>query len=324
MPYLKMLWQTEQPTPTIQSRSWDFWSSKAIRTLLMENGSTQMFKYTPKIVYYALYESVLPDYSGYADKAWFTFLFMSPDLNAVCAIDNYQNAYYGNAKQFITDVNGIKWYYQASKSVLNYETFNPDYRLEVDCDSAGHVSSKHAAQTLLDRIYAVPFHEDYQPSGYNYITVPAGDIRKTVRKALGLHLAFNVQYYSTNSNYQALSDGVDGMIDDIVNNDRSVNGNIHIQINPYYATSPTSATRTLVRYMTDNRSLTARIGAKEIYNNLPHYQTTYSTSMNYYEREYRNATYRLYGSSAISGGLMGIRCFDREGILSANNAGIDL
>lgn len=305
MPYLKMLWQTESPTPQIGS--WDYWCSTA-NTILFNCG-WNCTKVNNKIAYYGMYYTSETPFGRSA-----TPILMSPDADAVTydtggAVASYRGT--------ITDINGITWYYSGLQGFASQHPV-PDCIISDEVYSSIH----DAAQALLDRIYAVPFHEDYQPSGYNYITVPAGDIRKTVRKALGLHLAFNVQYYSTNSNYQALSDGVDGMIDDIVNNDRSVNGNINIQINPRYTTS--YATQTLVRYMTDNRSLTARINAKEIYNNLPHYQTTYNTSMNYYEREYQNATYRYYGSSAISGGLIGVRCFDRESTLSANNAGIDL
>lgn len=307
MPYLKMLWTTESPTPQIGS--WDYWTS-AEKVLFTDSNGSSVTKSNKKIAYYAV---------AYTTASNYRPVLVSPDPDAV-SYNSYsgEKTYNGT----ITDSNGIVWYYNSLQAVGLYFSNRPDFC--INNTPCALTDAQQIAQDLIDRIYAVPFHEDYQPSGRNYITVPVGDIRKTVRKALGLHLAFNVQYYSTNSNYQALSDGVDGMIDDIVNNDRSTNGNIHIQINPYYATSPTSATRTLVRYMTDNRSLTARIGAKEIYNNLPHYQTTYSTSMDYYERTYQNATYRYYGSSAISGGLIGVRCFDRESTLSANNAGIDL
>lgn len=307
MPYLKMLWQTDTPTPTVGS--WDFWITRADDRPYNEYHTIK--KVNNKICYYGSFIRI--------NTLTRDTLVISPDSDAVTMCHWHGTPVYTYTGT-ITDSNGIIWYY----THIPDDLYNPSGESMIyDISSKRYGSNiQQAAQDLLDRIYAVPFHEDYQPSGYNYITVPAGDIRKTVRKALGLHLAFNVQYYSTNSNYQALSDGVDGMIDDIVNNDRSVNGNIHIQINPRYTTS--YATRTIVRYMTDNRSLTVRINAKEIYNNLPYYQTTYNSSMNYYEREYQNATYRYYGSSAISGGLIGVRCFDKGDTLSANNAGIDL
>lgn len=213
MPYLKMLWQQgTPPTPTPTIQSWDFWTSKATRTLVMECGSKKMYTVTSKIVYYAIYESVLPDYSGYSDRGWFTFLFMSPDLDAVSAEDNYHNYYSGNANQYITDNNGIKWYYQASSRYLNYESYNPDYRMEVDCDIVGQVTEAHAAQTLLDKIYAVPFHEDYQS---DYYLLNKTDVRKTIRKGLGLSLAFNISN-SASPNYQYISNNADVIISDVL------------------------------------------------------------------------------------------------------------
>ena len=183
------------------SRSWDFWTASD-NFYCVDDYGHELYKTNKKIAYYGAVK-----YSGNS----YVIIFMSPDPDAVAYSIYDVNS--GTSRSYtyngtITDVNNITWYY-CSRGNLVFDNA-PDFTL-----SPGYVSS--AVQELLDKIYSVPFHEDYQEYTY-YDNIYVADIQKTIRKGLGLLLAFYVSEYDTNARYKDLSDYATQFIQDILSN----------------------------------------------------------------------------------------------------------
>lgn len=214
MPYLKMLWTTESPTPQIGS--WDYWCSTA-NTILFNCG-WNCTKVNNKIAYYGMYYTSETPFGRSA-----TPILMSPDADAVTydtggAVRSYSGT--------ITDINGITWYYSGLQGFASQHPV-PDCIISDEVYSSIH----DAAQALLDRIYAVPFHEDYQ-AGQTY-TLTTTNLRRTIRKAIGTYLHRNTVRYREGYAYKLLSDDADNIIELIITeitNKGSQEGLIYISI----------------------------------------------------------------------------------------------
>lgn len=182
----KLFWDASSPPTPVFPDSWDLWTS--VSGLISVLGIT---KTNNKIAYYAAIHT-----DNNEDKA----LLISTDINAV--------AYDGYASQgSITDVNNTTWHYNAQGTISSYSS---------DCllSDTLYSSVADAAQDLLDKVFNVTFHEDYQAgSSYSsYVT----DYRKTIRKIVGIFLYKNIS--SSKAGYSALSDNADTIITTIVNN----------------------------------------------------------------------------------------------------------
>lgn len=216
MPYLKMLWQTESPTP--QVGSWDFWITKADDRPYNKHHTIK--KVNNKICYYG---SFIRDNSLQRDT-----LVISPDSDAVTMCHWHGTPVYTYTGT-ITDSNGIIWYY----THIPADLYNPSGESMIyDISSKRYGSNtQQAAQDLLDRIYAVPFHEDYQ-TGQTY-TLTTTNLRRTIRKAIGTYLHRNTVRYREGYAYKLLSDDADNIIDLIITeitNKGSQEGLIYISI----------------------------------------------------------------------------------------------
>ena len=201
MAFMKMLWVDGTP---VVSGSWDYWKSvsgllirirrKEYHTILEE-----INKVNNKIAYYAMC------FCGNN----FTPLVISPDVNAVTFSADSRTY---TSRGTITDVNGNTWYWSGFQIMYN----KSDYYCDPDCmlnDTVyGLNDGAQAAQDLLDKVFCVPFHEDYGNTQY---VLNITDKRKTIRKAFGLWLAFNI----SKSNWAVvsyISDNVDSIISDIL------------------------------------------------------------------------------------------------------------
>lgn len=232
MAFTKMLWELDTP---IQLESWDFWQS-IIGTVPI-NWRVNIVKCYNKIAYYAVFK--------FTGGVAYNTLFISPDQDAVLT---REGSNYASAEGTVTDVNNTAWYY-GGHTGINVPLFD-------DSVYIGEFATKQdAAQSLLDRIYAVPFHEDYQNAQY---TLGRTDKERTIRKALGLWLAFTTSNYS-NPNVQYISDNADTIIATMVNKvssstdirfyiyARYSNVNRGVYLNLYYANNASDIVASIVQ-----------------------------------------------------------------------------
>lgn len=305
MPYLKMLWTTESPTPQIGS--WDYWCSTA-NTILFNCG-WNCTKVNNKIAYYGMYYTSETPFGRSA-----TPILMSPDADAVTydtggAVRSYSGT--------ITDINGITWYYSGLQGFASQHPV-PDCIISDEVYSSIH----DAAQALLDRIYAVPFHEDYQAGQY---VLNRADKGRTVRKVLGLWLAFTVSNYSS-PNVQYISDNADTIINDIVT---KLSASTDFKIYMYARYNNVGRGVYINVYYGNNVSgITASIIQKSIYRGLEYYNIGATTPQSPFTNLY--SLYVNYGTPTTTE-TTGTYYFQTIGIYSTNlydkditNMGIDL
>lgn len=199
MAWSKMLWQTGT-VPVMES--WDYWTS--VRRLLFRDSNSQYYyKDNPKIAYYVITRNNL---------SYYQLLLLSTDPDAVTCSNNQQTVtYMGTVSESV----GPVWYWSCIGGIqFNYI---PDYCMSPDKFYPGTTqqSGPSIARDLLNRIYAVPFHEDYQVN--TTYTLNTTDIRKTIRKGLGLALSVNIVFYNDEHKwYKTLSDSADTIINDIM------------------------------------------------------------------------------------------------------------
>ena len=155
-------------TPIIPA-SWDFWTSDV--------GYISELRISKSNVMIAYYAAI---HTSNGDKA----LLISPSQDAV-AYDNY------TSQGTVTDAKNIVWYYNAQGSISNYSS---------SCllNDSAYSDITVAVQDLIDKIYYVPFHEEYYRT-YSPKEVPISDKTKTIRKCYGSMLFLN---YSKRENFQ--------------------------------------------------------------------------------------------------------------------------
>lgn len=235
MAFQRMIWKLT-PVP-ITLDSWDYWTSVQktiieIRRREDDDVVDTIYKANKKIAYYSMVNC----------EDSYTLIIISPVADAVTYIESGVSKTYRGT---ITDVNGITWYWGGFQFLEN----SHDYYVYPDCvmgDTNYSVNDgAQAAQDLLDRIYAVPFHEDYQNT---YYILNKTDVRKTLRKVYGLSLAFLASSY-VYANVAYISDNADTIISDILtkvgnNTDTRIriysrydNPSRGIYINVYYGTN---------------------------------------------------------------------------------------
>lgn len=201
----------------VQTPSWNYWSSVSGKKLSLYdinsgNEAIEIRKYANKIAYFAWIKINVGGQTAYSP------LFISPDQDAV-TYDDYRISSGQTGRYYyrgtITDANGITWYWNTiiARYSAGYYDIDNEYLLNNTVypteDSHGNINSQ-PAQDLLDMIYAVPFHENYQ-IGQTY-SVSLADAEKALRKVFGVFL---FRYISrTEAAYTNFSDNIDATITD--------------------------------------------------------------------------------------------------------------
>lgn len=207
MAFMKMLWASGSPIPL--SGSWDYWTSVQktiveIRRREDDDVVDTIYKANKKIAYYAMVNC----------EDSYTLIIISPIDDAVDYIESgVRKTYRGT----VTDVNRITWYWSGFQFLEN----RSDYYVYPDCVMGDTVYSVNdgaqAAQDLLDRIYAVPFWNNYEVGQtYSFDFANSTDVQKTIRKALGIYLFKNIGLYGNNAAYTQLSNNADTFISEIM------------------------------------------------------------------------------------------------------------
>ena len=180
--------------------SWHYWKSDT-GLVFWDDDSSDVMKVNDKIAYYAIAPSTVDGY--------FVPIFMSPDSDAVTLqIVNYSTGTtetYGSSYTLEDDL-GITWYCACPASAtLDYSPPYPVY-----CLTDEPASVAEYAQEMLDRIYSIPYHENYVvgQTYQRYIS----DRDWTIRKLLGVFLFKNINIYSTNAAYKTISDNMETVI----------------------------------------------------------------------------------------------------------------
>lgn len=196
MPYLKMLWQTESPTPQIGS--WDYWITKADDRPYNKHHTIK--KVNNKICYYG---SFIRNNPLNRDT-----LVISPDSDAV-TMCHWRGTPVYTYTGTITDSNGIIWYY----THIPADLYNPSGESMIyDISSKRYGSNtQQAAQDLLDRIYAVPFQHDFNVGQTYNMDITCSNMT-FARKAIGIFLFKFISEYGTSVSYTALSNNVDTIL----------------------------------------------------------------------------------------------------------------
>lgn len=284
MAFVKMLWASGSPIPLLGS--WDYWTSVVGRIFNFQSITIQ--KVYPIIAYYAIVHS----------NNSYTTIMISTEQNAVVYKDGWENRFYSRGT--ITDTNNITWYwsgFERGGQPIDMSLVLND--TEYEWSLAG---GAQAAQDLLDRIYAVPFREDYQNT---YYILNKTDVRRTLRKVYGLTLAFIGTGYSL-PNVQYISDNADSIINDILTKIGN-NTDVHIWMYSKYD-NPSRGIYINVYYGT-NSDVNAWVDVpKESFYGLEYYSIgTVSTLSDLYSIYVNNGTPTVTESSgAFSIPIMGI------------------
>lgn len=199
MAFMKMLWASESPIPLLGS--WDYWTSISKIIISDETlpNANWVTKKNNKIAYYGVFHSQNASSTSYG------YIVISPDSSG--AASSYNNSTVYNSGT-IVDVNNITWYYTYRNNGLTFSSV-PNYCLNAKEEDG----INQIAQELLDRIYAVPFWNNYEEGQtYGFDFANATDVQKTVRKALGIYLFKNIGLYGNNTAYTQLSDNADAVI----------------------------------------------------------------------------------------------------------------
>ena len=176
------------PVPVVTS-SWDFWSSVAGTTLftIEYNGTSWSYqKANNMIAYYAII-CVKPNVGNIN----YFPLFLSPVSTATSfqTIPSSSPYIYSGS---VTDKMGISWRYASGETAFDVyrSSISPQGCLLNTIETYYTQNTegiRQAALDLLDRIYSVPFHEDYQLNN-TYTLTYFTDKKKTIRKVLGIFL----------------------------------------------------------------------------------------------------------------------------------------
>ena len=214
--------------------SWDFWSSVSGNrnnyNIAMWNNDV-MYKVNNKIAYFGV--AIIKNLRD--DSVCAHPIYISPDRDAT----SFSRGSSSGTETFtsqtsIVDENITVWHvcYFPQRLSWRLDTIRPvgvlinsadnpyEYDSTYDPDTPSHQKTPlvnaiiEAAQNLLNRVFAVPFHEDYQV-GTTY-TLNSTDIQKTIRKAYGTFLHRNVGDYSTSVQYTTLSDNADAVITELM------------------------------------------------------------------------------------------------------------
>ena len=225
----KVFWDGGTPPTPVVIPSWDYWTSnrndflfKFIRSGDIPRQDKTFTKTTNKIAYYGIFK-----YAAIPGETieYYSVMLLSPDRDAVTfrvttdAGQDVEFYYYGS----ITDSQNLLWYY----SVYTYEDavttrfdapqkyFISDKVYEFwQRHAGGNVGLVEAANDMLDMIYAVPFHEDYQ-IGTRY-KLGITDVRKTIRKVISTALYSGVLTKASDPAYIAFSDNADAIISNLM------------------------------------------------------------------------------------------------------------
>lgn len=282
MAFVKMLWASGSPIPL--SGSWDYWTSVQktiveIRRREDDDVIDTIYKANKKIAYYAMVNC----------EDSYTLIIISPIDDAV---DYIESGVRKTSRGTVTDINGRTWYWSGFQILEN----SHDYYVYPDCvmgDTNYSVNDgAQAAQDLLDRIYAVPFREDYQNT---YYILNKTDVRRTLRKVYGLTLAFIGTGY-VYPNVQYISDNADSIINDILT---KVGNNTDVRIHMYSRYDNPSRGIYINVYYGTNSDVNAFVTIpKETYYGLEYYSIgTVSTLSDLYSIYVNNGTPTVTESS---------------------------
>lgn len=209
MAFSKMFWiQGSPPTPI--SASWDYWSTAVgwnHPLITFTDSSYEVYKTYDKIAYYCLVW--MKDITG---TTYLSEAFLSMD--ELATYNNFSPSSRGYHIDFYDDLGNVWWFsglgmkFHATPSDAGY-VLNTESTAYNDYDS----NTKYdVARNLLSKVYAIPFHEDYQV-GQTYRIPACGDVRKTIRKIVGWQLMENVDKYSASpSFYKIYSDNIESII----------------------------------------------------------------------------------------------------------------
>ena len=207
----KLFWDNSTPAPI--PLSWDFWTSSSYTTLFRTEVGN-VVKHGFYITYYAaawLYDSL-------ADDTYLTAIILSPDMQSVTY--TWDGTEY-RWKNSIVDANNITWYW-AGDDKRFYDAPTPNCVINTpETAFSGTNRQAQAAQAMLDKIYAIPFHEEYYRT-YSAIEVPISDKLKTLRKCYGAMLFANypkrANFQSSHCNYyDYYSNAAEGVIREFMN-----------------------------------------------------------------------------------------------------------
>ena len=231
--------------PVTLSGSWDHWTTIGSTTnpiiALNQYGTADMkfYKINNKIAYYGIFYFISTNYVSP--------IVISTDPDAVTIKDSF----YGEIHTYVTtfvDSNNITWYVSGYNNWFVARNLTPEQReLLIDNTKSFYWQNDYArtlrdaAHVLVNRIYAIPFHQNYQV-GQLYERIPAcGDIRRTIRKIAGYQLAYNVDKYngteSGDVGYKTYSNNIDAIINDIMTDIHQYgndNGMIIVDVQDYF------------------------------------------------------------------------------------------
>lgn len=212
----RLFWDGGTPPTPVIAGSWDFWSSVAGTTLftIEYNGTPWSYqKANNMIAYYAII-CVKPNVGNIN----YFPLFLSPVSTATSfqtVPSSSPHIYSGS----VTDKMGISWRYASGETVfdVNRSSISPQGCLLNTIETYYTQNTegiRQAALDLLDRIYSVPFHEDYQ-IGTRY-KLGITDVRKTIRKVISTALYSGVLTKASDPAYIAFSDNADAIISNLM------------------------------------------------------------------------------------------------------------
>ena len=194
--------------------SWEYWRAKSSTIMIFNayqgySGAT-IRKKNNFIAYFAAVR-----YGQYLYKP----LLLSPYADAVVfRASSYggggtsEHTYTGT----ITDSEGITWYYSGSTYTDGGYPSLEEVILDDDGRSTPIFSSEsEAAQRLLDRVYAVPYQNNYVQG--NSYTLSITDLTRTLEKIFGLVLYRYVTTSQSDSAYSVFSSNSDYFIDELKN-----------------------------------------------------------------------------------------------------------
>ena len=206
--------------------SWDYWTSVSNFSYFFD----RLFKVNNKIAYYA----TIKVRDTYDNTRWYYPLIMSPDPDAVTSRYYVGTPTPYNKTIIDTYDSTLTWYvlgcHIAGYSIYSFpapdDLLNDDfYTYNRSIENLYDTVLIQAAQDLLDKIYATPFHENYQVG--NYYTFNLCNKEKFLRKCFGIYLFRNIEYASNNSqfnvSYMALSNNVNTIISEILLYLQSIN-----------------------------------------------------------------------------------------------------
>lgn len=215
MAFSKMIFVLS-PTPTLPA-SWNFWTASDSFELISQDGY-DLYKTNKRIAYYG----VIKNGNGYNP------VLLSPNADATTFSIYNENTGVSTSYTYnstLTDPANITWYVNCHTDAFLYFSSDPEY-------------TAPTVQDILNRIFAIPFHDTYEV-GQTY-SISLTDNEKAVRKSLGVFLFKNVN--RTEDAYLVLSDNADAIISRLIGNIGSGDRMVDIDINPSWNGSRTYIT----------------------------------------------------------------------------------